>query len=119
MAIWRRTDTPLIASRKPTDGHGWHADDDGSMIPLWFAGDCLPKVLIDNEDLLNFEESDDDDDDDDEDDDDVVGKDDVAYDDSDDDDWNEIIICNSCQIMCWSQYLNIISWIHNHIINIS
>ena len=86
MAIWRRTDTPLIASRKPTDGHGWHADDDGSMIPLWFAGDCLPKVLIDNEDLLNFEESDDDDDDDDEDDDDVVGKDDVAYDDSDDDD---------------------------------
>ena len=84
MATWRRADTPLIASPKPTDGHGWHADDDGSMVPLWFAGDCLPKVLIDNEDLPNVEESDDDDND--EDDDDVVEEDDFAYDDSDDDD---------------------------------
>ena len=34
MAIWRRADTPLIESPKPTDGHGWRADDDGSMMPL-------------------------------------------------------------------------------------
>ena len=73
MAVWRRADTPLTASPKPTNGHGWHAADDGAMMPLWFAGDCLPKVLIDNDDLPNVEESDDDDDD-------------------------EIIICNSCQI---------------------
>ena len=78
----RRADTPLIESPKPTDEHGWHADDDSSMMPLWFAGDCLPKVLIDNEDLPNMEESDDDDDDDDdddEDDDDVDEEDDFAY----------------------------------------
>ena len=73
---------PLIASPNPTDGHGWHADDDGSMMPLWFASDCLPKVLIDNKDLPNLEESDDNDDDDD----DVVEEDDFAYDDSADDD---------------------------------
>ena len=72
-----------IESPKPTDGHGWHADDDGSMMPLWFAGDCLPKELIDNEDMPNVEESDDDDD---VDDDDVVEEDDFVYDDSDDDD---------------------------------
>ena len=75
---------PLIERPKPTVGHGWHADDDGSMMPLWFAGDCLPKVLIDNEDLPNVEESDDDDED--EYNDDVVKEDDFAYDDSDDDD---------------------------------
>ena len=86
MAIWRRADTLLIACPKPTDGQGWHTDDDGSMMPIWFAGDCLPKVLIDNEDLSNVEESDDDDDDNDEDDDDVVEEDDFAYDNSDDDD---------------------------------
>ena len=34
MAIWRRADTPLIARPKPTDEHGWHTDDDGSMMPL-------------------------------------------------------------------------------------
>ena len=73
---------PLIESPNPTDGHGWHADDDGSMMPLWFAGDCLPKVLIDNDDLPDVEESDDDED---EDNDDVVEEDDFAYDDSDDD----------------------------------
>ena len=84
MAIWRRADTPLIESPKPTDGHRWRADDDGSRMPLCFAGDCLPKVLIDNEDLPNVEESDDDDED--EDNVDVVEEDDFAYDDSDDDD---------------------------------
>ena len=46
------------------------------MMPLWFAGDCLPKGLIDNEDLPNVEESDDDDDDED---DDVAEEDDFAY----------------------------------------
>ena len=49
------------------------------MMPLWFAGDCLPKVLIDNEDLSNVEKSDDDDDDDDDEDDDVAKEDDFAY----------------------------------------
>ena len=87
MAIWRRADTPLIASPKLTDGHGWHADDDGSMMPLLFVGDRLQEVLIVNEDLPNVGESDDDDDDDDdEEDDDVVKEDDFAHDDSNDDD---------------------------------
>ena len=75
---------PLNCKPKPTDGHGWHADDDGSMLHLSFAGEFLPMVLIDNEDMPNEEEFDDDDDD--EDDVDVAEEDDFAYDDSDDDD---------------------------------
>ena len=27
------------------------------MVPLWFNGDCMPKLLIDNDDLFNSEES--------------------------------------------------------------
>ena len=27
------------------------------MMPLWFDGDCIPKVLIDNDDLSDTEKS--------------------------------------------------------------
>ena len=49
---------------KPTDRHGWLTDSDGNMMPLWFEGECLPEVLIDDDDLPDSEESADDDDDD-------------------------------------------------------
>ena len=47
------------------------------MMPLCLAGDCLPKVLINN---WRCEE------------------DGFAYDNSDNGDLNEVIICNSCKI---------------------
>ena len=37
------------------DNHG-----DSNMMALWFDGDCIPNVLIDNDDLSNSEESDND-----------------------------------------------------------
>ena len=39
-----------------TDGHGWMKD--GNMMPVWFEGDCLPNILINDDDLPNNEESD-------------------------------------------------------------
>ena len=30
---------------------------DSNMMSLWFGGDCMPKVLIDNEDLSDSEKS--------------------------------------------------------------
>ena len=35
----------------PTNEHECLTDDDSNMMPLWFDGDCMPKVLIDNADL--------------------------------------------------------------------
>ena len=64
MAIWRRADTHIMEVPKPTDRHGWLTDSDGKMMPLWFEGECLPEVLIDDDDLPGSEESADDDDDD-------------------------------------------------------
>ena len=41
-------------------------DGDGNMMPVWFEGDCLPNILIIDDDLPNNEESDNDDFEDDE-----------------------------------------------------
>ena len=41
----------------PTNEHECLTDDDSNMIPLWFDGDCMPKVLIDNTDLPDSEKS--------------------------------------------------------------
>ena len=60
MVIWRRADIPIIEIPKPTDGHGWLMDGDGIMAPLWFGGDCLPKLMIEDDDLSDSEDSDDD-----------------------------------------------------------
>ena len=35
-------------------------DGDINMMPLWFDGDCMLKVLIENDDLSDSEESDND-----------------------------------------------------------
>ena len=45
---------------KPTDGHGWLMGDTGNMVPHSFDGDCLPKLLFDDDDVSDSEESDDD-----------------------------------------------------------
>ena len=45
---------------KPTDRHGWLMDGDGNMVPLWFDGDCLQKLLIGEDDVPESKESDDD-----------------------------------------------------------
>ena len=46
MVIWRRTDTPKMLVSHPTHEHGWLTDGDSNMMPLWFDGGCLPKVLM-------------------------------------------------------------------------
>ena len=51
MAIWRRTDTPIIEVSHPTNEHEFLTDYDSNMMSLWFNGDCMPNVLIDNDDL--------------------------------------------------------------------
>ena len=49
---------PIMAGSHLTHEHGWLTDGDSNMIPLWFHGDCMPKVLTDNDDLSDSEESD-------------------------------------------------------------
>ena len=34
-------------------------DGDGKMVPLWFNGDCFPKLMIDDDDVSDSEESED------------------------------------------------------------
>ena len=58
MAIWRGTDTPIMEVSYPTNEHGWLTDGDSNMMLLWFDGDCMPKVLIDNYGLSESEKSD-------------------------------------------------------------
>ena len=62
MAIWSRTDTPIVEVSHPTNEHGLVTDIDNNMMPLWFGRDCMPKVLIDSplNPLSNSEESDND-----------------------------------------------------------
>ena len=40
-------------------------DGNDNMVPLWFDGDCLQKLLIENDDVHDSDESDDDNKDDD------------------------------------------------------
>ena len=51
MAIQMRIDTPIVAVSHPTNERKFLTDYDSNMMPLWFSGDCMPKVLIDNNDL--------------------------------------------------------------------
>ena len=41
----------------PTNEHECLTDYESNMVPLWFDGDYMPKVLIDNDDLSNSEKS--------------------------------------------------------------
>ena len=57
MAIWRRTDTPIIEVWHPTNEHESLTDYDSKMMPLWFDGDCMAKVLVDKDDLCDSDKS--------------------------------------------------------------
>ena len=57
MAIWRRSDTPIIEVSHPTNVHECLTDNDSNMMPLWFDGDCMPKLLIDKDDVSDSEKS--------------------------------------------------------------
>ena len=57
MAISKRTDTPIRDVSHPTNEQACLTDDDSNMMPLWFDGDCIPKVLFDNDDLSKQEKS--------------------------------------------------------------
>ena len=59
MGIWRRANTPIIEVPRPTDGHGWTVNDVGQMMPVWYEGECLPNILVDDESFLDVDESDD------------------------------------------------------------
>ena len=48
MAFWRRTDTPIMKVLHPTNEHECLTYYDSNMMPLWFDGDGMPKVLSDN-----------------------------------------------------------------------
>ena len=53
MAIWRRTDTLIREVLHLINEHECLTDGGSNMMPLWFDGDCMSKVLIDNDDLSN------------------------------------------------------------------
>ena len=53
MAILRRKDIPIREVLHPTNELECLTDDDSNMMPLWFDEDCMPKVLMDNDDLSN------------------------------------------------------------------
>ena len=53
--IWRRKDTPIMEVSHPTNKYECLTDYDSNMMPLWFDGDCVQKVLIDNGDLSDSE----------------------------------------------------------------
>ena len=57
MAIWRRSDTPIIEVLHPTNEHECLASYNSKMMPLWLDGDCMAKVLIDNDDLCDWYKS--------------------------------------------------------------
>ena len=53
MAIWRRTDTPIMGVPDPTNEHEWLADGDSDRMPLRCDKDCMSMKLINNDDLSN------------------------------------------------------------------
>ena len=40
-----------------TNEHECLTDDESNMMPLWFGGDCMAKVLIDNDDMFDSQNS--------------------------------------------------------------
>ena len=54
MAIWRRTDTPIIEVLHPTNEYECLASYNSNMMSLWLDGDRMAKVLIDNDDLYDW-----------------------------------------------------------------
>lgn len=60
MAIWRRASEPIIDVPNATDGHGWTYVC-GEMVPLWYEGNCLPQILVDDCRILNEKDAEDND----------------------------------------------------------
>ena len=51
MAIWRHVNEPIIEVPSATDGHGWTIID-GEMVPLWYEGNCLPQILVEDSTIV-------------------------------------------------------------------
>ena len=51
MAIWRHANEPVIEVPSATDGHGWTITG-GEMVPLWYEGNCLPQILVDDSTIV-------------------------------------------------------------------
>ena len=49
MCINRNAHVPVLDVPSPTEGHGWQMVD-GNLEPLWFDGDLVPPVVVDNAD---------------------------------------------------------------------
>ena len=47
MCIWRRSHIPVVDVPSPSDGHGWQMVG-GQLEPLWFEGDLVPPVVVEN-----------------------------------------------------------------------
>ena len=55
MIICRNADTAVVGVHSVVDGHGWTLKD-GVITPLWFEGDCLTTIMVE-ESLLEEERS--------------------------------------------------------------
>ena len=45
MIILRNADTAVVGVPSAVDGHGWTSED-GSITPLWYEGDCLTNIMV-------------------------------------------------------------------------
>ena len=48
---------PIIEVSHPTNKQECLTDYDSNVMSLWFDGDCMPKMLIDNDELSDSEKS--------------------------------------------------------------
>ena len=46
IVIWRNADTAVMEFSSAVVGHGWTLED-GVIAPLWYEGDCLPTIMVD------------------------------------------------------------------------
>ena len=53
MIIWRNADTAVVGVHSAVDGHEWTLED-GVITPLWYEGDCLTTIMVE-ESLLEEE----------------------------------------------------------------
>ena len=45
MIIWKNGDTAVVGAPSAVDGHGWTLED-GVITPLWYEGDCLTTIMV-------------------------------------------------------------------------
>ena len=46
VGMWKRAHIPEPIISNASQGHGWE-EHDGSLYPLWYEGDTLPRELAD------------------------------------------------------------------------